>query len=204
MRHLDILFGIFYLGFFSMGLQLVGSRLLAPHFGSSLIVWAFLISTFLAAFSVGSLFGGWLSGLLPRKRNVGVWAIAGLQITSLIFTAFYGRAFLRVVEANFESIALGLVISCPALFFLPIMMLSAFAPLSTEVLARRGLSAGLASGLIYGLSTVGNIAGVMGTAFLLIPNFPISRLLIAWVFLVAPSLLYLARKLLFVKPGSAI
>jgi len=76
------------------------------------------------------------------------------------------------------------------------MMLSAFAPLATDVLARRGISAGLASGLIYGVSTVGNIAGVMGTAFLLIPNFRISRLLIAWVFLVAPSLVYLAKKIL--------
>ena len=53
--------------------------------------------------------------------------------------------------------------------------------------------------LIYGLSTVGNIAGVMGTAFLLIPNFRISRLLIAWVFLVIPSLVYLANKILVVR-----
>ena len=87
-----------------------------------------------------------------------------------MFTAFFGRAFLRLIEANFESIIFGLVISCPALFFFPIMMLAAFAPLATEVLARRGISAGLASGLTYGLSTVGNIAGVMGTAFLLMPN----------------------------------
>ncbi len=179
-----------------MGLQLVGSRLLAPHFGSSLIVWAFLISTFLAAFSVGALLGGWISGLLLRPRRIGVWSITGFQVTSLVFTAFLGRAFLRLIESNFESLVVGLVISCPALFFVPIMMLSAFAPLSTEVLARRGLSAGLASGLVYGLSTVGNIAGVMGTAFLLIPNFRISRLLIAWVFLIAPVLVYLAKKIL--------
>ena len=204
MRHVDILFGILYLGFFSMGLQLVGSRLLAPYFGSSLVVWAFLISTFLAAFSVGSIFGGWVSGLSPRRRRAGVWAILYLQILSLAFTAVLGREFLRLVEANFDSIAVGLVLACPALFFLPIMMLSAFAPLSTEVLARRGLSAGLASGLIYGLSTVGNIAGVMATAFLLIPNFPISQLLIAWIFLIAPSLFYLARRILHPKEDSAM
>jgi len=118
-RHFDILFGICYLGFFSLGLQLVGSRLLAPHFGSSLIVWAFLISTFLAAFSIGSFFGGWVSGLSSEKKRIGVWSIASLQLAGLMFTAFFGRTFLRLIEANFESIIFGLMISCPALFFLP-------------------------------------------------------------------------------------
>ena len=51
------------MGILSMGFQLLGSRLLNPHFGSSIIVWAWLISTFLAAFSAGSILGGWISNL---------------------------------------------------------------------------------------------------------------------------------------------
>ena len=50
-------------GFLGMGFQLVASRLLAPYFGTTLIVWAFLISSFIAAFSIGSFFGGSLSRL---------------------------------------------------------------------------------------------------------------------------------------------
>ena len=38
--------------------------------------------------------------------------------------------------------------------------------------------------MVYGVSTIGNIAGVMLTALLLIPNFGVSRLLISW-FIVA-------------------
>jgi hypothetical protein len=34
--------------------------------------------------------------------------------------------------------------------------------------------------VIYGVSTVGNIAGVMATAFLLIPNFSTPILLSGW------------------------
>jgi len=188
-----ILLGIFVLGFFSMGFQLVGSRLLAPHFGSSLIVWAFLISTFLAAFSTGSLFGGWVSRLSPAGKRRGVGIITGLQIISLGFTAFSGKEFLRLVEAV-ASIRLGLLIACPALFFFPVMMLSAFLPLATQSLARSGFAAGPASGLSYGISTAGNIAGVMGTAFLLVPNFRISHLLIAWFVFLMPLVIFLANR----------
>ncbi len=188
-----ILLGIFALGFFSMGFQLLGSRLLAPHFGSSLIVWAFLISTFLAAFSSGSLFGGWVSRLSYNPKRRGVWIIVILQMISLGFTALYGKEFLRLVEAV-ASIRLGLMIACPSLFFIPVMMLSAFLPLATETLARSGFAAGPASGLTYGLSTVGNIGGVMGTAFLLIPNFRVSHLLVAWLVLIIPLLIFLANR----------
>ena len=188
------LLGIFALGFFSMGFQLVGSRLLAPHFGSSLIVWAFLISTFLAAFSVGSLFGGWVSGLPNNRRVGGVRIIVILQTVSLGFTAGYGKKFLRLVETGVESIPLGLLVACPALFFIPVMMLSAFLPLAIQALARGGTRAGPAAGLCYGLSTIGNIAGVMGTAFLLIPSFRISHLLIAWFVLLIPLVVFLANR----------
>jgi hypothetical protein len=188
-----ILLGVFSLGFFSMGFQLVGSRLLAPHFGSSLIVWAFLISTFLAAFSSGSLFGGWVSRLTYHAMRRWTGIISGLQIISLGFTAFFGKEFLRLVE-DVESIRLGLLIACPALFFVPVMMLSAFLPLATQSLARSGFAAGPASGLSYGVSTIGNIAGVMGTAFLLVPNFRISHLLIAWFVLLIPPVMFLANR----------
>ena len=41
-----------------MGLEIVGSRLLAPVFGSSLFVWGALIGVVLAAMSTGYAAGG--------------------------------------------------------------------------------------------------------------------------------------------------
>ena len=67
------------LGILSMGFQLLASRLLNPHFGSSISVWAWLISTFLAAFSAGSMIGGWLSNLAPAPRRRGQLAGAVLN-----------------------------------------------------------------------------------------------------------------------------
>jgi hypothetical protein len=59
--------------------------------------------------------------------------------------------------------------------------LSSFGPQCVQFLAGRGTPPGKASGLVYGVSTLGNIAGVMLTAFVLIPHLPVSTLLYLWL-----------------------
>jgi len=169
------------LGILSMGFQLLASRLLNPFFGSSLIVWAWLISTFLAAFSLGSILGGWISNAPRRQRERSQWLVGLLAVGSLAFTAFFGRALLGQIELAFTEITSGLLVACLALFFLPVTTLSAFGPQCVQYLATRGTPPGQASGLIYGVSTLGNIAGVMLTAFVLIPHLPVSTLLYLWL-----------------------
>ena len=171
-----------------MGFQLLASRLLNPHFGSSIIVWAWLISTFLAAFSTGSMLGGWMSNLPPERRSRAQWIAAGVAIAALAFTAILGRAALERIEPAFATMGAGLFVSCAGLFFLPVTALSCFGPQCVQWLAARGTPPGKASGLVYGFSTLGNIAGVMLTAFLLIPNFPVSVLLYVWLVVAAAGL----------------
>lgn len=164
-----------------MGFQLLASRLLNPFFGSSLIVWAWLISTFLAAFSLGSIIGGWISNAPARHRQRAQWIVGAIAVGSLGFTAFFGRAMLGQIEIAFAEITTGLLVACLALFFLPVTTLSSFGPQCVQYLASRGTPPGKASGLIYGVSTLGNIAGVMLTAFVLIPHLPVSTLLYLWL-----------------------
>ena len=54
---------------------------------------------------------------------------------------------------------------------------------------------GKASGIVYGVSTLGNIAGVMLTAFVLIPHFRVSTLLYLWLAVAIVSLAALVRLL---------
>ena len=169
------------LGILSMGFQLLASRLLNPYFGSSLIVWAWLISTFLAAFSLGSIIGGLISNAPAPQRERAQWIVAVIAVGSLAFTAFFGRAMLGLIEISFTEITTGLLVACLALFFLPVTTLSSFGPQCVQFLASRGTPPGKASGLVYGVSTLGNIAGVMLTAFLLIPHLPVSTLLYLWL-----------------------
>lgn len=191
------------LGILSMGFQLLASRLLNPHFGSSIIVWAWLISTFLAAFSVGSMVGGWISNLAPAARRRGQVAGALLAMLTLAIAAFFGRALLGQIEVAFQEMSTALFVSCVGIFFLPVTALSLFGPQCVQFLATRGTPPGKASGIIYGVSTLGNIAGVMLTAFVLIPNFRVSTLLYLWLAVAIASLASLVRLLRTSDPVSS-
>ncbi|MBI3330178.1 MAG: glycosyl transferase, partial [Nitrospinae bacterium] len=46
-------FAVFVSGAVLLGLEIVGSRVLAPYFGGSIFVWGSLISTFLAGLTIG-------------------------------------------------------------------------------------------------------------------------------------------------------
>lgn len=185
------------LGILSMGFQLLASRLLAPHFGSSIIVWAWLISTFLAAFSIGSMVGGWNSNRAPAARRRGQVIGVIVTVLALALTSLTGKALLDRIEIAFPELSTALLVSCVILFFPPVTALSTFGPQCVQFLATRGMAPGKASGIVYGVSTLGNIAGVMLTAFALIPNFRVSTLLYIWLGVAVVScsaLLHLLRE----------
>jgi hypothetical protein len=183
------------LGVLSMGFQLLASRLLGPYFGSAIDVWACLISTFLAAFSTGSMIGGWISNLpaVPRRRWQIGWAL--LAVATLAITGYFGRTMVDRIALALEPGIAPVLLSSIALFFFPVTALSSFTPQCVQFLASRGTAPGKASGIVYGVSTMGNIAGVMLTAFMLIPHFRVSTLLHVWVAVAIVSLASLLRLL---------
>jgi len=181
------------LGILSMGFQMLGSRLLSPHFGSSIDVWACLISTFLAAFSTGSMAGGTISNFDAERRRKSQLICAVVSVLTLAVTALWGRALLAQIEVAFDTVLVGVLASCLALFLLPVTALSTFGPQCVQFLAQRGVAPGKASGLVYGVSTLGNIAGVMLTTFVLIPNFRVSSLLYGWLVVAVVTLAALLR-----------
>jgi hypothetical protein len=127
------------------------------------------------------MLGGWISSRPRLQRSRLQAATAGLAVLTLAFTAFFGRTTLDHIELAFIEPGTGLLVSCLGLFFVPVTMLSCFGPQCVQYLAARGSAPGAASGLIYGISTIGNIAGVMLTAFALIPHFRVSTLLYLWL-----------------------
>ncbi len=164
-----------------MGFQLLGSRMLNPWFGSSIIVWAFIISIFLAAFSVGSILGGLLVRLPNPRRFRAVWAVGLLAIIGFAICSIFSGVILAGIDAWAPPLPVALALACSSLFFLPVCGLSALTPLLIQRVSECGQPAGFASGLIYSVNTLGNIAGIMLTAFVLIPSFPVSSLLSLWV-----------------------
>jgi predicted membrane-bound spermidine synthase len=171
---------VFLLGMLSMGLQLVASRVLAPFFGNSIFVWASLITTFLAAFSTGSFIGAAVSSKsTPNQRHI----VAGLMIACSLTLLFNSLGSPRVcdwLDLHIDNMPAKLITACLLLYFVPVMCLSSITPVCVAYYDRREKAAGRSAGLLNGVSTLGNIIGVLLAAFVLIPTFGTRVLLHVW------------------------
>ena len=70
----------FLSGFSLMGYEILGSRILAPYFGSSVYVWGAIISIFMLGLSIGYPIGGSLADKRSRAGD-----IALVLLLSIIF-----------------------------------------------------------------------------------------------------------------------
>jgi spermidine synthase len=150
-----------------MGLEMVGSRILAPVFGSSIFVWGSLIGVVLTALSVGYYAGGYLSDRHPHAGWLSLLlALAGAWTS---FIPALSRRTLPRLASTFPGIS-GPFLSSFALFFMPSVLLAMVSPWCVRLLVRSVERAGRSAGLLYAISNAGSILGTFATAFFLIPR----------------------------------
>ncbi|MBI2350818.1 MAG: fused MFS/spermidine synthase [Deltaproteobacteria bacterium] len=158
---------VFISGAVLMALEIVGSRVLAPYFGSSIFVWGSLISVVLAALSVGYYWGGWLSERSPSfGRLLVLLLIPGVLIFFLPF--IYPSINFSIAEVDFGS-RLNPLIASTIFFLLPGIFLGTITPYAIRLAATTLATVGSTAGSLYALSTCGSIFGTLLTAFYLIP-----------------------------------
>ncbi|HKJ75278.1 MAG TPA: fused MFS/spermidine synthase [Alphaproteobacteria bacterium] len=156
------------IGFVLMGFEMLGSRYLNPYFGSGIVTWAALISTVLLALMVGYFLGGWLVDKTPHLRVLSVLVI----VASLYLFAVPGLADATIAKliGIAGDGATGVISASIALIFVPVTLLGTFSPFGVRLLLHTTTHSGRTTGTVYGVSTVGNIIGVMATTFILIPT----------------------------------
>ena len=164
-------FFVFVSGAVLMSLEMLGSRFLAPQYGNSIVVWASLISVFLAGLSLGYWIGGLLADRLPTLRGVaGVLTAAGAAIMTIPSVA---PLLFRIAP---ESPREGALVSAMVLFLLPTILLGSVSPYAIRIEAAERERLGRSAGQLYAVSTIGSIFGTIITAFWLIPFSGVSRL----------------------------
>ncbi len=159
-----------------MIVELAAVRLLAPWFGTSLVVWTNVIAVVLLALASGYWIGARLaSGETPLKRLGWTLVCAG-PLTAWIpaLIAPLARLFLPETVALHEAGALVLwgSLAVSLLLFLPAaMLLGAVSPLAVESIARsEKKSAGEAGGRVLCFGTIGSLLGVFATSHVLVPG----------------------------------
>ena len=166
MRRGLLLLVAFLAGAILMGLELAGSRVLAPHFGGSIFVWGSLIGVVLAAMSLGYYIGGRLVDRWPRASLLA--AILFAAGVFLLLLPRYGPEICdRIALRDFGARANSLI-ACIILFFVPGLLMAVTSPFVIRLTARTISRVGQTAGAVYAVSTVGSIVGTLGTAFYLI------------------------------------
>jgi hypothetical protein len=158
----------FLLGFALMSFEMLGSRYLYPYYGGSIETWASLISVVLAALTIGYFVGGFLVDKFPSISLLGF-----LVLLSALFLAaipMNADRFLIWLVENLGDGPLSILTASCALLLIPLSLLGAYSPFAIHLAAGKQGSSGIASGMIYGISTVGNILGTLSTTFYLIPR----------------------------------
>ncbi|NMP16286.1 fused MFS/spermidine synthase [Thalassotalea sp. Y01] len=168
-------------GFSIMGIELLGGRILAPYFGSSVHVWGSIITVFMLALSLGYLLGGRLSLHQPSLKKYGtIFIAAGAMLLPLIMAAL---PMLEWVFDRIEDARYGSLVASTLLFFIPTVILGMISPYSVRLLVTNEHESGQVAGVLYFVSTLGSALGTLATSFYLVLWFEVNTILISFCLL---------------------
>jgi predicted membrane-bound spermidine synthase len=188
---------VFTAGAGTLATEISASRLLAPYFGSSTIVWANIIGLILVYLSLGYWVGGKVADRRPDPRLLGwIVLVAALVIAALPFVA---RPILDVTVQGLDTLSVGAVIgsffAALLLFAVPVTLLGMVSPFAIRLALVDVSEAGAVAGRLYALSTVGSILGTFVSAIVTIPLIGTQRTMLgtAALLVLAAALLLGAR-----------
>lgn len=179
-------FVVFAAGAGSLATEICASRLLAPYFGNTTVVWANVIGLILVYLSVGYWVGGRFADRHPHPRVLG--AILLLAAAAITVLPFIARPFLQLALQGFSALSIGVVagsfFATLLLFSVPVSMLGMVSPFAVRLAVRDVRTAGSVSGRLSSLATLGAIVGTFAPALVLIPAIGTQRTLLSAALLV--------------------
>jgi spermidine synthase len=171
---------VFMAGVGSLATEIAASRLLAPYFGNSTIVWANVIGLVLASLSLGYWLGGRLADRRPDPRLLG--AVVAAAAVMVAVTPFLARPFLDLTVEGLDEVSTGAAIGSffgvLILFAPPVTLLGMVAPFAIRLALVTVESAGAVAGRLYAVSTIGSLLGTFLSALIAIPLIGTQRTLL--------------------------
>ena len=163
----------FFAGMSVMAVELGASRLLAPYFSSSQIVWTIIIGTIMIAMALGNVWGGRAADRHPdpdrlyrRMLIAAVWIAAipfAGKLVILLITA------LLVVTVNTNFLICAAFLSCMIVFVYPLFLLGTVTPSLVKYTVSSLDDSGKTVGTLGAANTIGSIIGTFVPTFISIP-----------------------------------
>ena len=163
----------FFAGVSVMAVELGASRLLAPYFSSSQIVWTIIIGTIMIAMALGNLYGGRAADRDPDPARLyrriliaAVW-IAAIPVLGKYVILGISGLLIFTVSTNFLVIAA--FVSCMVIFVFPLFLLGTVTPSLVKATVDSLDDSGRTVGRLGACNTVGSILGTFLPTFVTIP-----------------------------------
>lgn len=159
-------------GICTLGIELTASRLLAPYFGTSQLIWANVIGLTLLYLTAGYTIGGRWADKRPELGLLcSIIAVAG-AFAAII--PLLSHPILRWSLSAFSTYSVGVfvgsLLGVLALFSVPITLLGMVSPFAIRLAIKNTDGAGKAAGNLYAISTLGSIIGTFLPVLVLIPQ----------------------------------
>ena len=176
-----------------MACELIGAKLLAPYFGTSLYVWAAALALTLGGLTIGYFLGGRLSQKYNGQVKVlyYVLLIASLLLIVMPFTS----GLIMEASINF-SLEMGAITSLFVFMMPPLVFMGMVSPLIINLLTDDKDAAGNSAGTVYAISTLGGILYTFLMGFLIIPTFGLTypAIISGLVLAILPFMALLTKK----------
>lgn len=180
----------FFSGASTMILELAGSRLVAPFFGTSLIVWTALIGIIMTSLCFGNWLGGNIADKRPEAKLLGrILIFAAVIIAS---TAFASNWILTELQNLHLNLYVSSVYASAAIFAPSSFLLGMVSPFVARLAMMDVQSSGAVVGRLSALNSAGSILGTFLGGFVLISLFPsaVILMLVASVIALLSVLVY--------------
>lgn len=163
----------FFSGMSVMAVELGASRLLAPYFSSSQIVWTIIIGTIMIAMALGNIYGGRKADkdkdpgkLYGRILIAAIW-IALIPVVGKYIILGISAILVFTVNSNFLVIAA--FVACMVVFVFPLFLLGTVTPSLAKYTTDSLEDNGKIIGTLGAFNTVGSIIGTFAPTFITIP-----------------------------------
>jgi hypothetical protein len=149
-----------------MSLEILGGRLLQPVFGSSIDVWAAVITVFIVSLSIGYVVGGRIADAARDNQPLG-WTLLAAGLCYLAIPALT-LPFMEAIPSGVRDARSGALVAALTLFLLPSMLLGAVSPILVKLVFVSAHRVGRTTGTLYAIGSSGNVLGILVSNFVLL------------------------------------
>ncbi len=163
----------FFAGMSVMAVELGASRLLAPYFSSSQIVWTIIIGTIMIAMALGNIYGGRSADRDPNPdrlyRRILIAAAWIALIPAVGKYVILGISALLIFSVNSNYLIWAAFAACMVIFVYPLFLLGTVTPSLAKFTMENLEDNARIVGRLGAANTIGSIIGTFVPTFVSIP-----------------------------------